>query len=275
VRAPAVIVAVFAAACSRPTAPPPRQPASPSPPARATGASRAVPPSNLPRSERVLVDEPADEALESRLEHAEVDGVGIKIEVSWWTLTGTTHVAEALAITTARGTLRLESRDEDDDAPALPLVEQVYSAGPSRWVVLGWSSFGGGMQTEHVWLVDGKGAPRIADKLAWTTDRKHAGLAIDVTKTVLVGIPLPQRSHDDNVDDDDDDSSLHEEGDWSLVHGMRSFTLEQVAHLPSDEQSLMTLRHYTPPAHDGPSNRGWTGRFVWFSAGKQFVLQRQ
>lgn len=269
-RLPVVIVSFVAAACSRPIATTPRHPASLSPSVARPAVPASVAPAPTSTHDRLdPVAEPADDLLDSRLEHDRVNGIGIEIEVSWWTLTGTTHVAQALSLTTARGTLRLESQDEED-APTLPLVEQIYSAGPNRWVAFGWSSLGEGMQTEHAWLIDGKGTPRIVDTLAWTTDRKHAGLAIDATKTVRVGIPLPRRTKDD-----DDEGSLHNEGSWSLVHDKRSFTLDQVGRLPSVAENLMTLQHYTPPAHDSPTGRDWTGRFVWFSAGRQFALERR
>lgn len=201
-----------------------------------------------------------DEDLEPRLEHAEVRAEGIEVRVAWWTLTGNTHVADELAITTRRGTLRLKTAGEEG-GETLPLIDQIYKAGKSRWVVLGWSSYGEGMQTEHAWLIDATSQPRIVDKLEWTTDRRHAGLAIDLAP-LRIGIPLPRAPADDD--------KLHDELDWQLVHAKRSLTLDQVAKLPATETHIMAVRAYTPPFHRSASEAEWSGRFVWFDAGKRF-----
>jgi hypothetical protein len=205
----------------------------------------------------------AEDAIdESHVERGFVSGDGIKIEVSWWTMTGTTHVADELVITTKRGKLRLQSDEESGNA--LPLVEKVYDAGRGRWVVLGWSSFGGGMETVHAWIVDA--TPRVLDKLEWTTDRSHAGVAVDTSSGVRVGIPLPIV-----VGDDDEEPGLHDDEDWRLAHGTRNLSLANVNKLPAIETPLASLPgYYTPPFQTPPSERHWSGRIVWFAAGKRF-----
>ncbi len=209
----------------------------------------------------------ADDALdESHVERAFVSGDGIKIEVAWWTMTGTTHVADELVITTKRGKLRLES--DEESGLAIPLVEKVYSAGRGRWVVLGWSSFGGGMETVHAWIVDA--TPRVIDKLEWTTDRSHAGVVVDASNGVRVGIPLPI-----GAGSDDGDDHLHDDEGWQLAHGTRSLSLANVTKLPASETSLASLPgYYTPPFQTPPAERRWSGRIVWFSAGKRFQNAR-
>lgn len=205
--------------------------------------------------------EPAPELddLEPQLERAEVRGEGITVEVTWWTLTGSTHLAASLAITTARGTLRLEAPDPED-GEALPLVAHIYKTGVDRWVLLGWSSFGSGMQSEHAWLVDGSGEPRIADRLEWRTDRSHAGIVIDRDPKLRIGIPLPAP-----------DEALHDDEGWALVHGTQTRTLAEVTKLPSAATDMLAVRTYTPPFDRSASGRGWSGRVVWFSVGDRFV----
>jgi hypothetical protein len=216
-------------------------------------------------------DMPID-GMDGTLEQAEVKGEGITVEVSWFTMTGSMHVAEDIAITTARGTLALASPEDpdSDDAETLPLIEQIYNAGPNRWVLLGWSSYGSGMQSEHAWLVDGAASPRIVDKLQWTTDRAHAGLAIDTGTKLRIGIPLPVISTTRD-DDGTEEHSLHAESDWQLSHGARTWTLGKVAKLPASSTHVMAVRAYTPPFQASASELGWSGRFVWFTAEKRFV----
>lgn len=210
---------------------------------------------------------PADIDVEPRLEHADVHGEGITIAVSWWTLTGTTHVADEVVITTARGTVHLKNAD-DEGGEVIPLFEQIYTVSRHRWLALGWSSYGEGMQTEHAWLIDDRSKPLVVDKLGWTTDRSHAGLALDTSDKLLVGIPLPLSSSSDSGEDE---PSLHNEGDWQLAHGERTFTLPEVAQLPASESHLMAVRAYTPPLQQSASERGWSGRFVWFAVGLRFT----
>jgi hypothetical protein len=180
------------------------------------------------------------------------------------------HVADELVMVTPRGALSLKHAD-DESGEVLPLVGVIYKVAPERWVVLGWSSYGEGMQTEHAWLVDGAAAPRVIDKLEWTTDRAHAGFAVDAFtgNRLRIGIPLPLRSESAG---DDDDASLHNELDWRFVHGKQTLTLAQLGKLKTSETHVMALRaFYTPPFDESPSERKWSGRFVWFTAAKQFV----
>lgn len=268
-----VFICALAVACSSPKRASPITQAQVGEQGEFTDATSRDAATEPPATAPVVVEASAAEdlsMLESQLEHREVTGDGIEIDVSWWTLTGTWHLADELVISTARGTLRLKTR-EGDDGPqeALPLLEEIYPLGDHRWIVVGWSSFGEGMQTVHAWLVDGTSAPRIVDKLEWTTDRTHSGIVIDATSKVRIGIPLPVRSSE--TDDPDGERTLHNRLDWELVHGKRTFRLDQVAKLRTTEHHVMSVHAYTPPFQDSASTRGWSGRFVWFSAEKTFV----
>lgn len=246
----------------------------------------SIGPGDFPPGGLAGADAPQDEATCN--EQSTIDGPrGIHVLVRWCAGTGQYHVAKELVITTRGGTLRLESQaptgvpEDDEDDPMYPLIEQIVAAGPDRWVALGWTSHGEGLQTEHAWLIDDRRGPRIIDSLAWTTDRRHAGFAVDTTwasSQVRIGIPLPDVSAraagaaGDDVDDDRD-HALHNEGDWELVHDGQHLALADVRRLPSSEQHVMTLRgYYNPPSQDEPSLRHWSGHFVWFSAGTRFTI---
>jgi len=246
-------------------------------PATAPPVVRVAPPSVPPPSAAIVVDAAAvalPDEPESTTEHADVNGPdGLHVAVSWQTMTGTTHTASELSITSPSGTLKFSGDDFGRDETAdplhlepLPLVDRALGAGPHRWVLLGWSSYGGGMQSEHAWLVeDAASGPRIVDQLMWTTDRMHGGVALDLSPKLYLGFPLP------------DAESLHEADGWVLEHGARSLPLAQVKMLPSRETNLMTLPDfYDPPMGSEPSTRHWSGRIVWFEANaKGFVASRR
>ncbi len=237
----------------------------------------AAPPVATPAARDDAAGDATEEALADAeamgtLEEAQVKGEGITVDVSWWTMTGSTHVANALTITTPRGKLELASPTPDDaddeGGETLPLIEEIYSVGKDRWVLLGWSSYGEGMQTEHAWLVEGSAAPRVVDKLEWTTDRTHAGLALIPGKQKLrIGIPLPKVT----ARDEDGDRGLHAESDWQLAHGAKTWSLAQVSKLRASNANLMTVQPYTPPFNASASEQRWSGRFVWFAVEKGFV----
>lgn len=234
-------------------------------------------------SDVVISDDPADpddldEEL-SRLEQAEIQGPGeIHILVRWHRRTGQTHVAADLTFTTPGGTLRFEPPTPSPDSETssgeeassdYPLMERILPAGPNRWVVLGWSSHGEGMQTQRAWLIEDGHGPQILDSLAWTTDRSHGGFAIDPSaKQVRIGIPLPQMPGADG------EPHMHQRGAWVLEHGKQQLDLEAVPRLPSSEMHVMALRdYYDPPFQDEPSLLHWSGTFVWFSSGTRFALE--
>jgi hypothetical protein len=200
--------------------------------------------------------EPQDDALiESQPHHDAIIGPdGFVVGVDWHDRTGTYHFADRLVIESDSGKLVVEDKPESDSQ--VPLIEKVIDAGRGRWLVLGWSSYGEGMQTEHAWLVvDGKHGPRIADKLEWTSDRAHAGLALDA-KRLRIGIPLPARSE-----------QLHNGSDWKLVIGKRARWLSDVRRMRSAATHLADLPgRYTPPFNATPHEHGWSERFVWLEA---------
>lgn len=119
------------------------------------------------------------------------------------------------------------------------------------------------MQTEHAWLVDGSRAPRVVDTLAWTTDRSHAGIAVEVSRKLEIGIPLPG------------DEALHDVDGWQLVHRGKTLDLAKVRTLAAHHVDLAALRaFYTPPFQRQPTELRWSGAFVWWVADKHFTVQK-
>jgi hypothetical protein len=181
-----------------------------------------------------------------------VGGDGLVVQIDWHTLTGTWHSADRIVVESKHGKRVIEA---EADVP-MPLVEKVIDGGRGRWLLLGWSSYGSGMQTEHAWLVvDDKTGPRIANKLEWTSDRSHAGLAVDA-KQLRIGVPVPNKT-----------DALHDPDDWHLTADDREISLSDVQKLRSSPTPLDRLPGaYTPPHDTKPTQRGWTGRFVWYAA---------
>ena len=221
----------------------------------------------------------ADDAAElasAAVEQTELAGPGgIRVSVRRRTNTGTWHIAEELVIRTPGGMLRFTEPATDvavdDVAVQYPLMEEILEVGPNRWVLLGWSSLGEGLQTEHAWLVEARRGPQLLDTLTWTTDRSHAGLAVASSgNQVRIGIPLPQPL------DDDGGPGLHNKSGWELVHGKQRLDLEEVERLPSSQEHVMALRgYYDPPFQVEPSRRRWAGRFIWFSSGTRFTIEHR
>ncbi len=255
----AMVTLASACASATPTTPPSTMPP-PSIAAAPVAAPAPAPPPAPPAAPTAPVR--ADDDVDGHVEHAAIaDTSGLRVELAWHTRTGTMHVAQEVSLVAANGTLHLvgDALGRDPHVPELhdqplPLVERVLAAGASRWIVLGWSSPGEGMQSEHAWLVDGGGAggPRIVDSIVWTSTRRAAGVAIDTTGAPRIGIPLPGGSADDSS---------------TLQHRRSPLALVELRNLPAHATPLGKLAaYYTPPEQLSPTEHGWTGRFVWFDA---------
>lgn len=117
--------------------------------------------------------------------------------------TGTTHLAEALTfrIGSARP-LHLSGGVQPIPGPTLRLS-------PSHFLLLGWSSPGGGLQSTHALVV---GTHRdvvvLIDQFIATTDRLSSGLLLRVgaNDTFRLGVPKPP------------DGAIPGDNLWSLVH---------------------------------------------------------
>lgn len=131
---------------------------------------------------------------------------GLEITYTWEHFTGTYHLANHVMI--ALGAAKLERDSDVETGKLVPLFGEAFDAGTDRWVLLGWSSTGSGMQTQTAWIVKKTGKTlKITDQLDWTTDRGHPGLAYEGEGAKLrVGILKPPTSDDD----------AHDAGEWSL-----------------------------------------------------------
>ncbi|MEO8673495.1 MAG: hypothetical protein ABI411_19450 [Tahibacter sp.] len=154
--------------------------------------------------------------------------------------TGTMHFAEALTLSVDPAkplTLKGEF---------LPIPGPTFRLSKDRYVMLGWSSTGSGMQTLHALLVSvADGAVGELAELSLTTDRSSAGLVVRHQPDGSLRIGMPQVSGE----------FLHDEEDWVLNLGanapsfgvaeMRKFSVEAIT--LSDDDLF-----YAPPAQIAP-----------------------
>ncbi len=132
----------------------------------------------------------------------------------------------------------------------LPLIEKIIQLTPDRWLAIGWTSFGEGLERMVAWIVDRKGTSvRIADELAWQSDRSHAGLAIeDDAGTLRVGIPAVAKDG-------------HALQDWQLRIGGNVVDLAKLHYV----KLATTL--FAPPVED---KRECDCSITWFAVGDSF-----
>jgi hypothetical protein len=177
---------------------------------------------------------------------------GIQIDVTYQTLTGTYHEATRLVLHTAKA--RLVRDPPDPETPTqLPLIDKALVIDPDHWLLVGWSSTGGGMETMAAWIVAARGSKlRVTDELYWTSDRAHSGLAIESSMGKLrIGIPeLPA-------------DGVHDRESWELRIGTKVVAFEKLTYVKSSSKL------FAPPLDDA---REPTARTAWFAvAGEKFV----
>jgi len=130
--------------------------------------------------------------------------------------TGTMHYAEA--ITLAVG----DAKPLVLDGEMLPIPGPHLRLADSRFLLLGWSSPGSGMQSMHVLLIAVRDAAVVVDgQMVVMTDRPSAGLLVRVTpRSARIGLPQPPSDF------------VHDEEEWFLnLGGGRSLNLEQMRKL--------------------------------------------
>ena len=78
------------------------------------------------------------------------------------------------------------------------LIDHVVDLGESRFLLLGWSSGGGGEQSVHALLVRlGTNGPELVDQLVWSTTRADRGILIASSpEGWRIGLPQPRPSSD-------------------------------------------------------------------------------
>lgn len=164
--------------------------------------------------------------------------------------TGTMHFAEA--ITLKIGVARPLVLESD----FLPIPGPHFRTGPSRFILLGWSSSGAGMQSIHVLsLAVQNGAVTLIGELVLYTDRLNSGLWVrsKPSPTIKLGLPEPPARF------------VHSEDEWFLrygkedrdlldLKGLRSLVFERVTPGPDD-------LFYSPPFNRSPFPK----RVAWIS----------
>jgi hypothetical protein len=185
----------------------------------------------------------------------------LHVEVTYQRLTGSSHYATHLDLHTATAKLLREPQGFED-SPTLPLVDKVIAVDPHRWVVIGWSSYGEGMQTMTAWIViETKHKLRVTDEVYWTSDRSHAGFVIeDANGKLRLGIPeLPASKGDGDM------NAPHNPGGWELQIGKKKIDLAKLSF------TTTAARIYQPPFDD---LRDATGPFAWITAnGEHFTTK--
>ena len=167
--------------------------------------------------------------------------------------TGTMHYAEGLTLTApCARPLRLPGSAPDGDT-LLPLPGPSFRLPGARYLLLGWSSSGGGLQGVHALLLAcGDATLRVVDRLDVVTDRAHAGLLVhqDADGNVALGLPPPP------------DEPVHEPEAWALSHSgdASALTLDamrRLAYVPLPPDRADPF--YAPPAQLGrrPQRVAW------------------
>src|SRR5947207_4995147 len=161
--------------------------------------------------------------------------------------TGTTHFVEmlTLSITSARP-LRVPGS-------FLPIPGPSFQLPDARFILLGWSSPGSGMQSMHALLVGVRaGSVTLFDQLIYFTDRPNAAFLVRIEPdgSVLIGIPEPS-------------DFRHYEDEWSLQYGLRGrhrLLIDSIRKLSFERvASRSNDIFYAPPTNAAPR----TARVAW------------
>ncbi|HVT17312.1 MAG TPA: hypothetical protein VHQ90_14180 [Thermoanaerobaculia bacterium] len=167
--------------------------------------------------------------------------------------TGTLHFAPELRLSVG-SSAPLILRSDLETGRLVPIPGPQYPIGDHHVLLLGWSSYGSGMETIHALLLHVENDRVILQReLALTTDRSSSALLIrrDGLDTILLGIPERGPSHN--------------EDEWSLVFGaakVERLDSGQIRKLPFvAEKMRSTDLLYTPPFQSVPHRE----RFAWLS----------
>ena len=173
--------------------------------------------------------------------------------------TGTMHFAEAVTLKIGKARpLVLES-------DFLPIPGPHFRLGPSRFLLLGWSSSGAGMQSIHVLSLGVQnGAVTLIATLELSSDRLNSGLWVHSKSApgFKLGLPAPPLRY------------VHSEDEWFLrygkedrdfldLKGLRKLAFERVTPGPDDI-------FYAPPFNRSP----FPSRVAWISVASSglFIL---
>ena len=168
--------------------------------------------------------------------------------------TGTMHYAERLEVFSGRGRPLVFVTDVEKGVLA-PLVERQVPVAPRHFLLLGWSSWGGGMETVQALLVRADpGGVVLRDRLELTTDRASAGVLLRTDGgRVRIGIPRPAER-------------VHAPEDWELSVAGRMLDLAGIRSLryAARTGADAAAAPYCPPL--GVEPPGAQGAIAWFLA---------
>jgi hypothetical protein len=177
--------------------------------------------------------------------------------------TGTYHYVDELRLSVG-GSAPLMLRSDVKNDRLVPIPGPQYPIGDEHVLLLGWSSYGGGMETIHALLLHVEDHRVILHReLLLTTARTDSVLLIrrDAPDTVLLGIPEWSGGR------------LHEEDEWALVLGpakAEHLDAGQVRSLPFVAVTRRTTDLlYAPPFQAAP----YPPRVTWLAVStKGFAL---
>ena len=183
------------------------------------------------------------------------DDAPLKVEaISPGDRTGTMHFSEELRLTVG-DSAGLTLRTSVATGKLIPIPGPQYRVDASHVLLLGWSSYGGGMQTVHAMLVEVEnGSVKLHRELALTAERGFASLIVrrNGANEILLGIGEPS-------------SRMFDEHDWLLVLGPAAeerLDIARIRKLPfvGDEKRADDV-FYALPSGNTPFPR----RIAWFS----------
>ncbi len=157
--------------------------------------------------------------------------------------TGTMHFAERVEIYSGQyQPLVLVMNETDEFQELIPIIDRQIEVEPSIYLLLGWSSYGSGMQTQEAFLVRWSGERiSLIDRLTMNSDRPSGFFLLDATPgEFAIGIVKPGIR-----------KFLHNPDEWYLRLQGHQRDLEGLRALSSFEifAGACNLFVYNPPFH--------------------------
>jgi len=178
----------------------------------------------------------------------------LKVESVWPKGTGTMHYADELRLSVGASAPLLLKTDSGG-GKLIPVPGPQYAVDDTHVLLLGWSSFGGGMQTLHALLLHVENDTiTLQCELTLTMARDASAFIVrrDGPNQIRLGIGEPG-------------SRLFNERDWLLVFGPDSDQRLDIAQIRKLAFAAAAKRE--PDALYAPSikNEGFPARVAWFS----------
>jgi hypothetical protein len=178
----------------------------------------------------------------------------LKVETVWPKGTGTMHYADELRLS-AGASAPLALKTDPGGGKLIPVPGPQYPVDDTHVLLLGWSSYGGGMQTLHALLLHlENGNVALQRELTLTTARTVSALIVrrDGPNQIRLGIGEPA-------------ARMLSERDWLLVFGPDSDQRLDVAQIRKLAFAAEAKREadalYAPPSQ----NAQFPARAAWFS----------